>query len=115
VRRPRLLEEARQAAAGRQGVQVQGQEPRLDGVLLALLKGGGPGKSKALVKTKNSEGTMPTGIAAALQAGVPAGSAALVQLISDGEPGGLPAGTVCLEMELADVKKNDGVKFKAKK
>ncbi len=86
-----------------------------DGVLLALMKGGGPGKSKILVKTKNSEGTMPTGIAAALQAGVPSGSSAMVQFIPDGEPGGLPAGTVCLEMELADVKKNDGVKFKAKK
>ena len=85
-----------------------------DGVKGLQVKGGDAGKSKASVKAQNRTGQMPTGIAAALQAGVPAGSAATVQLIPNGEPGGLPAGTVCLTMELADVKKNDGIQFKAK-
>jgi hypothetical protein len=86
-----------------------------DGVKGFQVKGGDAGKSKASVKAQNKTGQMPTGIAAALQAGVPAGSAATVQIIPNGEPGGLPAGTVCLSMELTDVKKNDGVMFKAKK
>ncbi len=77
------------------------------------MKGGDAGKSKVIFKAKNKNNTMPTGIAAALAAGVPAGSAATIQFIPSGEPGGLPAGTVCLEMELADIKKNDGIIFKA--
>ncbi len=79
------------------------------------MKGGDAGKSKVIFKAKNKSNTMPTGIASALAAGVPAGSAATIQFIPSGEPGGLPAGTVCLEMELADIKKNDGIIFKAKK
>ena len=86
-----------------------------DGVQGILLKGGDAGKSKALVKAQNRNNTMPTGITAALLTGVPAGSAAVVQIVPNGEPGGLMAGTVCLSMELADVKKNDGSLFKAKK
>ena len=37
-----------------------------------------------------------------------------MQLVSSGEPGGLSAGTTCLEIDLDDVKKNDGVFFKGK-
>jgi len=85
-----------------------------DGTALVLMKGGDAGKSKALVKARNKVGTMPLGIAAALFTGVPAGSAATMQLISNGEPGGFPAGTVCLSLDLDDVKKNDGVFFKGK-
>ena len=63
-------------------------------------------------KASNKNGTMPTGIAAALQAGVPEGMSAKVQLIP---VGGLAAGTACLEMDVSDIKKNDGSFFKAKK
>ncbi len=96
------------------GYRYKDKDMTSDGALVAKFKGGDAGKSKALVKAKNKTGNMPTGIAAALQLGVASGSSAKMQLITSGEPGGLPTGTVCLEIDLDDVKKNDGVFFKGK-
>jgi hypothetical protein len=96
------------------GYRFKDKDMDSDGALVLKMKGGNAGKSKIIFKAKNKTGNMPTGIAAALAAGVPAGSSAMIQFIPNGEPGGLPAGTTCLEIELDDVKKNDGEIFKAK-
>lgn len=91
------------------GYKYKDKDLDADGTLLVKLKGGTTGKSKAIWKAKNKNGTMPTGIAAALQNGVPEGSAATVQLHA------VPSGSVCLSMELVDVRRNDGAVFKAKR
>jgi hypothetical protein len=96
------------------GYKFKDKDLTSDGVLVTLMKGGDVGKSKILVKGKNKNGTMPVGIAAALQTGVPAGSSATVQFIPDAAPAG-SAAIGCFEMEMTNVKKNDGSQFKAKK
>lgn len=88
------------------GYAYKDKDLTADGTLqLKLL--GGSGRTKALWKAQNGSDTLPTGIASAL------GAAGLgpvtVQLHS------LPAGSVCLSMELGDIKRNDGRVFKGKR
>jgi hypothetical protein len=103
------------------GYKYKDKDLASDGALVLKMKGGSAGKSKVIFKAKNKAPNLniPTGIAAALAAGVPAGSSAKVQFVANGLPGGsaagMMAGTTCLQLDLADVKKNDGVTFKAKK
>lgn len=79
-----------------------------DGTIAIKLKGGPTGKSQVLWKANNKNGVMPTGLAAALHAGVPEGGSATVQVHA------IP-GPLCVSMTLSDIKKNDGQVFKAKK
>jgi YVTN family beta-propeller protein len=77
-----------------------------DGVFKMTLKGGDPGKSKALVKAKNKQSDgltfLPTGIAA----GLSGGSGATVQLISSDAD--------CISMTLTVIKMDDPDFFKVK-
>ncbi len=73
-----------------------------DGALLINVKGGSPGRSKAIFKAKNKSGTMPTGIASTLNGSA---SATIQLLPSDGQ---------CISVTVSDVVKDDGNFFKAK-
>lgn len=85
-----------------QGFSYSDKAAEASGVKKISLKGGPAGKGKLQVDAGNQGGTFPTGLAAALQGA----TGAAVQLhTSDG---------ACFEAPLNDVKKADGVEFKAK-
>ncbi|HEX2485016.1 MAG TPA: DUF4215 domain-containing protein [Myxococcota bacterium] len=84
------------------GFSYADKDAAASGVTKLGLKGGAPGKGKLQAQAGNQGGEFPTGLAATLQGE----TAARIQLVvSDG---------ACFEAHLGEVKKADGVQFKAK-
>ena len=91
-------------AAGHKGYAYGDESASADGIQAVLLKGGVDGRSKVVVKGRNTASALPTGVAAALATS----SSATIQVRGSDTPR-------CASLVLPTVVKHDGRTFKAKK